>query len=158
MSANLKQIFDANPITSNASTDLIYFMQSPYGAGTDASMTFLDFAAQFGSANWIVVSANSQSISPNKKYITDNGASLVTYTLPVSMQVGDEVKIAGKSSGLFKIAQNASQIIHFGEQSSTTGVAGSIDSINNFDFIKLLCVTANTEFTVVGATGNFTII
>ncbi len=48
MSKNIDQVFIANPITSNASTDLMYFGQSPYGAGNDAAMTYANFAAQFG--------------------------------------------------------------------------------------------------------------
>jgi len=48
MSKNIEQIFVANPITSNASTDLMYFGQSPYGAGNDAAMTYANFSAQFG--------------------------------------------------------------------------------------------------------------
>jgi hypothetical protein len=49
MSKNINQVFIANPITTNASTDLMYFGQSPYGSGNDAAMTFANFAAQFGS-------------------------------------------------------------------------------------------------------------
>lgn len=49
MSENIHQIYIANPITSNASTDLMYFGQSPYGAGNDAAMTYANFALQFGS-------------------------------------------------------------------------------------------------------------
>jgi hypothetical protein len=48
MSKNIHQIFVANPITSNASTDLMYFGQSPYAAGNDAAMTYANFSAQFG--------------------------------------------------------------------------------------------------------------
>ncbi len=48
MSRTLEQIYIANPITTNASTDLIYFSQSPYTPGHDAGMTYADFAAQFG--------------------------------------------------------------------------------------------------------------
>ncbi|TAL08496.1 MAG: hypothetical protein EPO02_12740 [Nitrospirae bacterium] len=48
MSKNIDQIFIANPITTNASTDLMYFGQSPYGVGNDAAMTYTNFAAQFG--------------------------------------------------------------------------------------------------------------
>ena len=47
MSKNIDQIFIANPITSNASTDLMYFGQSPYGVGNDAAMTYANFSAQF---------------------------------------------------------------------------------------------------------------
>jgi hypothetical protein len=48
MSKNIDQIYTANPITTNASTDLIYIGQSPYGAGDDAAITYEDFSAQFG--------------------------------------------------------------------------------------------------------------
>jgi hypothetical protein len=47
MSKNIHQIFVANPIASNAGTDLMYFGQSPYGAGNDAAMTYTNFSAQF---------------------------------------------------------------------------------------------------------------
>ena len=47
MSRTLQQIFAANPITVNASTELMYFSQSPYTAGHDAGMTFANFASQF---------------------------------------------------------------------------------------------------------------
>lgn len=50
MSKNIDQIFIANPITSNAATDLIYIGQSPYGAGNDAAITYANFAAQFGAS------------------------------------------------------------------------------------------------------------
>ena len=48
MSKNIEQVYAANPITTNASTDLMYFGQSPYGAGNDAAMTYSNFSAQFG--------------------------------------------------------------------------------------------------------------
>lgn len=49
MSKNIEQVFVANPITSNTSTDLMYFGQSPYGVGNDAAMTYANFSAQFAS-------------------------------------------------------------------------------------------------------------
>ena len=49
MSKNIFQVYTTNPITTNQSTDLMYFGRSPYGIGDDAGMTFGDFAAQFGS-------------------------------------------------------------------------------------------------------------
>jgi hypothetical protein len=49
MSKNIDQVFIANPITTNASTDLMYFGQSPYALGDDAAMTFANFQAQFSS-------------------------------------------------------------------------------------------------------------
>jgi hypothetical protein len=51
MSSNIHQIYLANPITTNASTDLMYFGQSPYTTGDDAAMTYANFSAQFLLAN-----------------------------------------------------------------------------------------------------------
>jgi hypothetical protein len=45
-SENINDIFIANPITTNTSTDLMYFGQSPYGIGNDAAMQFSDFLNQ----------------------------------------------------------------------------------------------------------------
>lgn len=50
MSKTLDQIFIANPIVTNAGTDLMYFAQSPYSANHDAAITFANFSAQFGAA------------------------------------------------------------------------------------------------------------
>ena len=50
---NLYQVYQANPITSNADTDLMYFGQSPYTTGYDAAMTYGNFKAQFVLANTV---------------------------------------------------------------------------------------------------------
>lgn len=47
MSKNIHQVYIDNPITTNNAQDLMYFGQSPYGAGNDAAMLFSDFSAQF---------------------------------------------------------------------------------------------------------------
>ncbi len=48
MSKNIDQIFVANPVTTNLSTDLLHVGRSPYGPGDDAAITFANFSAQFG--------------------------------------------------------------------------------------------------------------
>lgn len=68
MSANIHEIYVANPITTNASTDLMYFGQSPYGNGDDAAMLFSDFQAQFagsGVTSAQVQAATFNTINPN---------------------------------------------------------------------------------------------
>ncbi|CAB4127040.1 hypothetical protein UFOVP260_34 [uncultured Caudovirales phage] len=253
MSKNINQVFVANPITSNASTDLMYFGQSPYGATDDAAMTYANFSAQFGtpytasaltatpdtnvtitlggtpatallhassitlgwtgslavgrgglgitttpsngqipigngtnyiaaaitagtnigvtngagtitintigaaSFSWNDVSTGTQALAINQGYITDNGASLVTYTLPTVAAIGSIIEIAGKSSGGFTISYTTGQAIHVGNQ-TTTATTGSLSSTNQYDYVKLLCITANTTFSVIGGVGNFTIV
>jgi hypothetical protein len=222
MSKNINQVFMTNPIISNASTDLMYFGQSPYGATDDAAMTYANFSLQFLAANptahgvligegtntvhsvvltagevligttasdpvgatltagtnigitsasgsitinatgsasfsWNDVSSGTQALSVNQGYVTDNGASLVTYTLPGVAPLGSIIEIAGKSSGGWTITYGSGQIIHMGNE-TTTVTSGSLSSTNQYDYVKLLCITANTTFSVIGGIGNLTIV
>ena len=228
MSKNIDQIFTANPITSNASTDLMYFGQSPYGSGDDAAMTYANFSAQFAepftilpvsrggtdvasfnihgivisgatstaalssltltngqvvigstgatplaatltagigigianAANSITISSNganpwvdetsaSITMTTNTGYTSDNGATLVTFALPIASAIGDWVEVNGKGSGGWSISQATGQQIHFGNQTTTSGASGSLSSINQYDCVRLRCLTANTIWTVV---------
>ena len=221
MSQNIEQVFTANPITTNAGTDLMYFGQSPYGAGNDAAMLYSNFEKQFllsgatihavligtgsntvtpilltagevligttagdpaaatltagtninissasgaitisatGTAafTWTNVATGTEALVANNGYITNNGASLVTYTLPTTAAQGTILSIAGFSAGGFTIAQNASQEIFFGSQHTTAGVTGSLSSSNQYDQVSLLCVTANLSWVVINSVGNLT--
>lgn len=253
MSKNIDQIFTANPITSNVSTDLMYFGQSPYGAGNDAAMTYSNFSAQFGApytaaaltaANdtnvtltlggtpstallhaasltmgwtgtlavgrgglgisstptngqipigngtnytaatltagtnigitngtgtvtinttgpaslvWNDATSTTVSMAVNNAYLADN-TSLVTMTLPSTAAQFSIVQVSGFNSGGWKIAQNAGQIIHVGNQTTTTGTGGSLASSNQYDQVTLLCVVANTTWVATNMVGNLTYI
>ncbi len=80
MSKNIKQIYDANPITSNASTDLMYFGQSPYTTGDDAAMLYSDFVSQG------VTPTKVQSSAYN--FAVDSSSSANTITLALNPSVG----------------------------------------------------------------------
>lgn len=106
---------------------------------------------------FIEVISTSQSMAINTGYIANNLA-LVTATLPSTSAVGDLVWIVGKGLGGWKIAQNAGQTIHFGNQNTTTGAGGSLDSTNQYDAIQLLCTIANTDWTCTGISqGNISV-
>lgn len=66
------------------------------------------------------MTGTSQSASINNGYIANN-ASLVTITIPTTAVVGSIVRVAGSGAGGWKVAQNASEIIHFGSVNTTTG-------------------------------------
>jgi hypothetical protein len=103
------------------------------------------------------VTGTSQSMAVNTTYIANN-ASLVTLTLPTTAALGEFVQVLGKGAGLFKIAQNASQVIRFVSSSTTTGTGGSLTAIERYDSITLKCITANTDWIVVDNTGTYTIV
>lgn len=222
MSKNIHQVYLANPITSNAGTDLMYFGQSPYGVTNDAAMLYSNFSAQFvlstlathnavlttnatgvitpiavidgqvvigssagaplaatltastgititnghnsitiasnGANPWVDQTTASVTMATNTGYTSDAGASLVTFTLPTTASIGDWVEINGKGSGGWVIAQAAGQSIHYGNLTTTVGVGGSLASSNQFDCVRLRCLTANTIWTVVSTIGNLTVV
>ena len=114
--------------------------------------------ASSGSSGWVDQTTSSVTMVINTGYTADDGASLVTFTLPVTSSIGDFVEINGKGSGLYTIAQASGQQIHFGNIASTSGAGGSVSSTLQYDCIKLRCITANTTWVVVSSVGNFTIV
>lgn len=87
-----------------------------------------------------------------------NSASLLTLTLPTTASIGDTFLVCGKGAGGWSIAQNAGQTIHFNSTSTTTGTGGSLSSTAQYNAIKLICTTDNTEFTVLSSEGNITVV
>ena len=104
--------------------------------------------APTGAIGWTTVTTTSQSMSSDSGY-TSNNAGLVTLTLPTISAVGDVIYVAGLGAGGWKITQNASQLIHYGNQVTTTGTGGSLASANQYDIVTLRCLVANTTWTVM---------
>jgi hypothetical protein len=102
-----------------------------------------------GADIWVDETGASVTMATNTGYTSDDGATLVTFTLPTTSAIGDWVEINGKGAGLWKIAQAAGQQIHIGTVATTSGVGGSLASVNQFDNVRLRCLTANTIWTVV---------
>ena len=98
----------------------------------------------------VVVSGTTQTMAVNTAYIANN-AGTVTFTLPATFAVGDEFEVSGLGAGGWVIAQNASQLIHFGSSVTTTGTGGSLASTNAFDSIFLRAAVANTTLLVITA-------
>lgn len=100
-----------------------------------------------------VVSGTSQAASVNNGYITNN-AGLCTVTLPSTASVGQLVQISGQGAGGWKLAQNASQLIIFNSNVTTTGTGGSLASSLTNDNITVMCTVANTTWLVIHSQGN----
>jgi len=121
------------------------------GAGT------ITISGGGGGYTWTEVTGTSQTMAANNGYITNNPA-LVTLTLPTTAALGTTLSIAGKGAGGWKIAQNAGQEIFFGSSATTIGATGYLQSTQQFDSIELLCITANTQWTVItGPQGAITV-
>lgn len=132
-------------------------------AGVGISVTnaagSITIAVTAGGMTWVDQTGASVTMATNTGYTSDDGATLVTFTLPTSCVIGDAIEIQGKAAGLWKIAQAASQQIFFGNTSSTAGTSGTIASTLQYDCIRLRALTsgATSTWSVVSAVGNITV-
>ena len=110
-----------------------------------------------GGITWNEETGTSATMAVDNGYIANN-AALVTLTLPTTAAVGKVVRVTGKGAGGWKIAQNASEIIHFGNKDTTTGTGGSLASSDTNDAVEVLCLIADTEWAVISSIGNITIV
>jgi len=127
--------------------------------GTANSTTFLR-----GDQTWATIStsgrlAYTEVTGTTTTFAADNSyginnAALVTGTLPTVAAVGTIVEVTGIGAGGWRIAQNANQIIHYGNVDTTTGVTGRLSSTHRRDSIKIICVVANLEWNVISSIGN----
>ena len=92
----------------------------------------------------------------NNGYTIDNGASLVTLTLPATAAYGTLLQVIGVSAGGWSIAQNAGQNILVSGVSTTTGTGGSLSSTIPSDQVQLLCVVADTTWVAIAPAASLT--
>ncbi len=110
-----------------------------------------------GGFAWTEITGTSQALVASNGYIANNVA-VVTFTLPATCAIGDAIEIVGKGTGLYRIAQNAGQIIHYIASDTTSGVGGSLTAIEQYAGIEIVCITANTDWAVLDSVGNFTVV
>ena len=110
-----------------------------------------------GKMTWTEVTGTSQTAAVNNGYITNNVA-LVTVTLPSTAAVGQIIRIGGKGAGLWKLAQNSGQVIHFGSVDTTTGTGGYLAATVKYDTVEVICITANTDWLVLSSVGTITVV
>lgn len=116
----------------------------------------LDNSQPAGSFTWNAVSGTSQAAIQQNGYYCNNVA-LTTVTLPTTCQAGMMVAVVAVGAGGWQLAQNAGQTVRIGNQLTTTGATGYLQSSATGDVAWLLCVTANTTFVVTDAFGNIAI-
>jgi len=134
------------------------FDKKLYVGGTaGTNIVFLDSTSVGASHLAFSVITADQTAAINTGYIANKG-TLLTITLPTTAAVGSVIRVSGMNAGLWKIAQNASGIIHFGKTDTTTGVGGYISSTLARDAVELVCCVANNEWNVISSVGNITIV
>lgn len=140
---------DPTPRTITAGTGIALDLTVP-------GVALISNTASAGNAVVDVVTS-TQAIAVDTTYITTN-ATTVTYTLPSTFAVGDEVEIVGEGAGGWILAQPASVNVKFGDVGTTIGTGGSLSSTDPGDVIRLIAVVANTTWRVVSSVGNITFV
>lgn len=104
----------------------------------------------------ITITGPTQMVK-NRGYIANNAAR-VGLTLPTTSEVGDYVLVVCKGDGGFRIVQGAGQRIFFDDIYTTSGAGGYIDSTYENDTVKLICIQADTLWTVSYAVGELQVV
>ena len=143
-------------MTTATTDDIMYIVDDPTGTPASKKITIANLIASLKIVTWNNVTGTSASASVNNGYLANN-ASLVTITLPSSSAVLDIVRIAGVGAGGWKLAQNASGYVQYGNQITTVGTGGFLSSVNQYDAVELICTATNNGWTVISSQGNVSV-
>ncbi len=123
-------------------------------ANAAGSITISNTGAGF---SWNTVAGTTQTVAAENGYINGN-AGLTTYLLPATGAVGDTFQLAGFGAGGWILTQNALQVIHYNSTDTMIGLGGSIASSNRYNTIEVMCIVANTDWTVLDSSGTLTVV
>lgn len=127
------------------------------GTGADITGSGSDITFNVtGSVTWSVETGSSAQLLVNTGVFANNAGG-VTLTLPSIISLGEVVEVVAINAGGWTLAQNAAQTIQFGNQTTTTGVGGSLASTAIGDGLQLVCSVANTTLVVTHSMGNITV-
>lgn len=104
--------------------------------------------------SWNNVAGTTQSAAINNGYIISN-ASQTTVTLPATAAQGSIVAVQGFGASGWILTANSGQTIRIGNQ--VTSTAGSLTSTNLNDSVEVICVVANTTWSVRNFIGVLTV-
>jgi hypothetical protein len=90
---------------------------------------------------WSTVTGTTQTIVPGSGYVANNAAR-ITFTLPATAVLGDQVEVLGQGAGGWRIAQIAGQSIVYGDLTSLAGTTGYIESTHARDAVILRAQSA----------------
>lgn len=119
----------------------------------NAGTNTLTIGSVFPFLTWSVITMDQTAVT-QEGYFTE-GASRVQVMLPNTSVVGDTFVVVAKNSNGWRVTQNSGQSIKFGDQVSSTGGTGYIQSTAVGDAVVLICSVADTEWIAsLGYVGN----
>jgi hypothetical protein len=140
--SNILQRIDAVPLQGNEG--LTFELQRWLSTLVDTLNTTLE-EIEFITVPYYPLTDVAQQAIPNTGYVPGS-SSLTTITLPTEAEVGSKVAIQGQGSGGWLLQANTGQVIHL--SSGVTSDGGSIASSNQYDTIIVMCIEANSVWSV----------
>lgn len=124
------------------------------GSGITISqgLTGMTIASSDAGENWSVVTGTTQTAEVGMGYICANVAQTIV-TLPATAAAGSVVAVAGLGAGGWVLAAAGGQTIQ-----SAVGSGTTVTSSSQYDTIEVLCLAANTTWSILSSsTTGFTI-
>jgi hypothetical protein len=148
---------DGQLLIGNASTELYDVVNLTEGSGISIvnGPGSITISSTGNYLTWI--EATLATINPmvaGTGYITNYASGTLQYTLPATAAVGSVFGVAGNSVDGWQINTQSGQSIVFEGVAVTT----SLSSSQRYNSVQLLCITANTVFSVINVVGNLTVV
>lgn len=137
--------------------NVLNIIGDPLGvATTSGSTNNVKIFVPGGGTNWITTGAFSFTMAVNTGYFLIGGSPTVTVSLPLGAKSGNicELFTFGLSNN-FKIIQRVTEQILFLNTPTSIGTLGSLTSVDEFCYIKLIFIAPNF-WGVIGSIGSFT--
>lgn len=151
--STLPLTFAADSGTAQAAANIITIAGSG-STTTSASGSTVTITSSGGGLSWNEITVVGPTAMTQDMGYVANSASRVQLDLPVTAAFGSIIEVVGKGTGGWQINQIAGQSILEVGASTTVGASGLLTSSEAGATIRMVCITANTTWRIIGSTGN----
>lgn len=123
------------------------------GVSTVGGANSMTFNVVGGGLKTTVSAATPSTVAINTRLVPNTGG-LYTANMPAVAAVGSVIQITGNGAGGWLLQCGAGQTINSSGGSTSSG--GSLASTNRYDSIRIVCVVANTTWTIEAIVGALT--
>lgn len=132
-------------IGSTGATPAVATLTPGAGISITNAAGSITIASTTSGMTWSTVTVSVNPVVVDNGYVS-NSAGQLTFTLPTTFAVGDEVAVEGLGAGGWKVTAGAATTIKIGSQ--TTSSAGSLASVAASDNVYITGIVANTTWRV----------
>jgi hypothetical protein len=147
------QWIQTEDVSTVGSDNILFVSNIIAGSGLVKTNNSIALSSSYSPFSYQVITGTSQSAVANTSYIIGN-AGATTITIPATVSVGSVFGVVGKGAAGWIIQMNTGQVCNLGTNPTTAG--GTLTSTDPTDCLEMVCITANTTFTVRSYVGSIT--